>query len=402
MNMKKRVFGKHLVFAEAVATLVGTIIGAGVLAIPYAIQKAGFLTGLLNLVILSVAVIFLYLYLGEVVLRTKRNYQLPGYAEHYLGKKGKIAMTFTMTFVIYGALTAYMIGVGRSLAAIFGMQNSITILGAAISADLFFGLLFAAFASAIVYLGLAFIRKSELLMSAIVVTIIILICAFIFLKIDISNLASFNLTKLFVPYGVILFALAGSVAIPEMKEELIENKKLLRKAIIVGTLIPVVLYTLFSLVVVGVCGSSTSEVATIYLGKHFGVIMKIFGNLFAIFAMSTSFLTLGLGLKEVYNYDYKIKKCLSWALACLAPVILFLLVFFFIREEIFYKTIDLAGGVAMTIEGILLVIMFNRAKRRGERKPEYTMKKSTIISAALIIIFVLGLIYTILNFFGLI
>lgn len=400
--MKKRIFGKHIIFAEAVATLVGTIIGAGVLAIPYAIQKAGFLTGLLNLAILSIAVIFLYLYLGEVVLRTKRNYQLPGYAEHYLGKNGKILMTFTMTFTIYGALTAYMIGVGRSLAAILGMQNSIIVLGIAIPADLFLGLLFSAFASTIVYLGLAFIRKSELLMSAIVVTTITLICAFIFLKIDISNFASFNLTKIFVPYGVILFALAGAVAIPEMKEELIKNKKLLKKAIIVGTLIPIVLYTLFSFVIIGVCGPSTSEIATIYLGKHFGIVMIILGNLFAIFAMSTSFLTLGLGLKEVYNYDYKIKKCLSWALACLVPIILFILVFFFIREEIFYKTIGLAGGVAMSIEGILLVIMFNRAKRRGERKPEYTIKRSAIISVVLIIIFALGLAYTILNFFGLI
>lgn len=400
--MKKRLFGKHLIFAEAIATLVGTIIGAGVLAIPYAIQKAGFLTGLLDLVILSAVVIFLHLYVGEVVLRTRGNYQLPGYAERYLGKKGKMLMTFMTASIIYGALTAYMIGVGRSLAAIFGMQNGITLLGMTLSADLFFGLLFFAFASAIVYLGLAFIRKSELLMSSIVIMIIILICAFIFLKIDISNLASFNITKLFVPYGVILFALAGAVAVPEMKEELAKNKKLLKRAIVIGTLIPIALYALFSLVIVGVCGSLTSEVATIYLGQRFGIIMTIFGNLFAIFAMATSFLTLGLGLQEIYNYDYKIKKHAAWSLACLIPLVLFLLIFFFIKEEIFYKTIGLTGGMAMTIEGILLVVMFNRAKRRGNRKPEYTVKRSTIVSIALIALFLLGMTYTILNFFGLI
>jgi len=400
--MKKGIFGRRLVFGEAVATLVGTIVGAGVLAIPYALQKAGFLTGLLNLVILGAAVMFLYLYVGEIVLRTKGKYQLPGYAERYLGRKGKALMTFAMTFTIYGALAAYMIGVGRSLAAIFGMQNNVTILGMAISADLLFGLLFFAFASAIVYLGLAFIRKSELLMSAVVITIVILICAFIFLEIDISNLASFNLVKLFIPYGVILFALAGAVAIPEMKEELVKNKKLLKKAIIIGALIPIVLYALFSFVTIGVCGSSTSEVATIYLGQRFGIVMAIFGNLFAIFAMSTSFLTLGLGLKDLYNYDYKIKKHVAWALACLIPLVLFLLIFFFIKEETFYKTIGLTGGVAMTLEGILLVIIFNRAKRRGNRKPEYTIKRSTVVSIALITIFVLGMVYTILNFFGVI
>ena len=73
---------KH--FYAAIATLVGTIIGAGVLGIPYVISQAGFITGLVNLVILGVAVLLLYLFVGEVVLRTRGNHQLTGYAEIYL------------------------------------------------------------------------------------------------------------------------------------------------------------------------------------------------------------------------------------------------------------------------------------------------------------------------------
>ena len=34
-------------FLEAVAVLIGIVIGAGVLGIPYVVAKAGFLTGLL-------------------------------------------------------------------------------------------------------------------------------------------------------------------------------------------------------------------------------------------------------------------------------------------------------------------------------------------------------------------
>ena len=36
-------------FFEAIALLMGTVIGAGVLGIPYIVYKAGFLTGLLLL-----------------------------------------------------------------------------------------------------------------------------------------------------------------------------------------------------------------------------------------------------------------------------------------------------------------------------------------------------------------
>ena len=74
-------------FLEAVATLIGTMVGAGVLGIPYVFARAGFVTGLIDLIILGTAIVFIYLYLGEVVLRTKGNHQLTGYAEKYLGKK---------------------------------------------------------------------------------------------------------------------------------------------------------------------------------------------------------------------------------------------------------------------------------------------------------------------------
>ena len=92
-----------------------------------------------------------------------------------------------------------------------------------------------------------------------------------------------------------------------MKEEL-KNPKRLKKAIIIGTLIPIFLYLLFAFAVIAALGINTTEIATIGLGKFFGEIMVIFGNLFAVFAMTTGFFALGLGLKQMYNYDYKIKK----------------------------------------------------------------------------------------------
>lgn len=391
---------RHLEFSEAVATLVGTIIGAGVLAIPYAIMRAGFLTGLLSLIVLSIAVIFLYLYLGEVVLRTRRKYQLTGYAQKYLGSKGMKLMTFSMVFSIYGALIAYLIGIGKSFAAIFGMQNiPLTLFGISINFDVIFSLLFFILGSAIVYVGIKGVRKSELFMSSIVIFIIILILLISLFGFDVRNVLLFDFSKIFIPYGVILFALAGAVAIPEMQEEL-KDKKKLKKAVIVGSLIPIFLYFLFSLATVGACGKATTEIAVTCLAQKFGVVMLWLGNIFAIFAMATSFLTLGLGLKEMYNYDYRIKEKKAWFLTCFVPLILFFLILLFVKQERFYKTIGITGGIAMTLEGILIVLMFNKAKKMGEREPEYIIKQNKFISIILIIIFLLGMIYTLLNFVG--
>ncbi|MFH0831981.1 MAG: aromatic amino acid transport family protein [archaeon] len=385
-------------FYEAVATLIGTIIGAGVLAIPYAISKAGFLTGLMILAVLAFASILVYLYVGEVVLRTKGNFQLSGYARKYLGNIGGSLMAFTMIFGIYGALIAYIIGVGDSLAALFS-TNQINFLQFSMSSNIFFSLLFFIFASLVVYRGMKMVGMSEMIMSSIVVVLLLAISVLAFPGMRISNLASFDISKVFLPYGVILFALSGAVAIPEIKEQLSSNRKQLRKAIIIGVMVPVVLYLLFSLVTVGVCGIGTTEIATVCLGQRFGSASFLMGNLFAILAMTTSFLSLGFGLKEMYKYDYRIKHFFSWILACVVPLIFFFLLVKFLPQETFYRTISLSGGITMTLEGILVVLMHNKAKWHGERKPEFSIKRSKIISAVLIIIFVLGFVYTLLEFF---
>ena len=88
--------GKPLL--EAIATLVGFTIGAGILGIPYVIAKAGFVTGIINILIIGILVLFLNLYSGEIVLRTKGDHQLTGYASIYLGKTGKFLMAISIIF----------------------------------------------------------------------------------------------------------------------------------------------------------------------------------------------------------------------------------------------------------------------------------------------------------------
>lgn len=386
--------------SEAVAILVGTIIGAGVLAIPYAIMRAGFLTGALLMVILSIASVLVYLYMGEIVLRTKEKHQLTGYAQKYLGGGGRKLMVFSMLFGNYGALIAYLIGIGKSFSAIFGMQNVIfNLFGLSLSFDVIFSLLFFIFGSTIVYLGIRGVGKSELCMGYGVVFIVLLISIITLFRFNLNNVLLFDFSKIFLPYGVILFALAGAIAVPEMRE-VMKDKRQLKRAVLIGSLIPIVIYLLFSLAVVGACGKSTSEIAVVCLSEKFGEVMLWIGNIFAIFAMATSFLTLGLGLKEMYNYDYRIKEKISWFLACFVPLILFLLILFFVKQERFFKTIGITGGIAMTLEGILIVMMFSKAKKSGEREPEYSIKQNKFISLILILIFLLGMIYTLLNFIG--
>ena len=358
---------------EATALLVGTIIGAGIFGIPYVIARAGFWTGMITLIILGIAVMILYLYLGEVTLRTKGNHQLSGYAEKYLGKTGRNLMSIFMIIGIYGAMIAYILGIGQSLNAVFGG-----------SALIYSIIAFAFFAFAI-YHGVKTVAKIEFWILPGVLAVVVLFIIFSIHKIDFLNIQGFDIYSIFIPYGVILFSLIGAAAIPEMRQHLRRNPKSFKKAVIFGTLIPIVVYAIFALIVVGVTGFSTTEIATIGLGRALGEHMVIIGNLFAVFTMATSFLTLGLAGKQMYDYDYKLNHLLAWFLAMFVPLVIALSGF-----TTFIKAIGISGTISGGGEGILIVLMHWRCKKLGNRKPEYSLKKNYIIYFLIIAFFILG------------
>lgn len=369
--------GEH--FPETVALLVGTIIGAGVLGIPYVVAQSGLFFGLLNILVLGFIILMISLYVGEIALRTKNNHMLAGYAEKYLGKWGKFGMTFTIFVGIYGAMVAYTLGEGEVLSALFGGN------------PLVWGWIFFAVFAGIIFFKLSVIAESELLLSSIVIGLLIVISLLAIQHIDVNNFqlnSGGDVSKLFLPYGVILFAFVGVSAIPEMKAELGKNKKKLKTAILIGSLIPLVLYAVFAFVVLGVTGASTTEVATIGLGELLGGKMLLLGNLFAFFAMATSFILVGYALKWMYHYDYGLSNLMSWFLVWIVPLI-FLLIF----DGSFIGVIGLTGAVAGGIEGILIMLMAMQAKKKGEIKPAYSVPLNWLIAGIFILVFLLGIAY---------
>ncbi len=365
---KKRLF-------RAIATLVGCVIGAGILGIPYVVAKAGFITGLVNIIGIGLILLLIHLYLGEVVLRTKGNHQLTGYAEKYTGKIGKYFMFISMIIGIYGAIIAYTMGGGEALASILGWNS---LLGSII----FFGVL-----AWLVYIGLNAIEKSEAFVIPIVIIIVLLIFFLALPRINLINLSGFSFSKILIPYGVVLFAFLGTAAIPEMKEELVKYKKDLKKAVIIGSLIPLVIYILFAISIVGVLGVNTHEIGALGLAAILGNKMVFIGALFALLAMATSFLALGLALKELFWYDYGLRKNTSWLLACFVPFLLFLL----LRNIVSFITVlNITGVITGAIIGILIVLMALNAKKKSERKPEFSIYINNSIAFILIVLFIIG------------
>ena len=77
------IFRKQLTLWEGVALVLSGTIGAGVLAIPYAVSRVGLLIGFVYILTIGLLMMTLNLLLGEIAARTKGDVQLAGLAKRY-------------------------------------------------------------------------------------------------------------------------------------------------------------------------------------------------------------------------------------------------------------------------------------------------------------------------------
>jgi hypothetical protein len=62
-----------------------------------------------------------------------------------------------------------------------------------------------------------------------------------------------------------------------------------------------------------------------------------------------------------------------------------------LRDFIF--VVGLVGAVASGLDGLLTVLIFLRARKTGDRRPEYRLPLARPMAGFLMIVFILGLIY---------
>jgi len=105
----------------------------------------------------------------------------------------------------------------------------------------------------------------------------------------------------------------------------------------------------------------------------------------ALVTLADSILILGLHLKNTFIYDLKLSNKLATIVACGLPLFLFLAGF-----RNFIGTLGFVGTVVGVVEGVAIILIFKRAKKSGNRTPEYSLKIPSLLLYLLIAILVLG------------
>lgn len=352
----------------ATAILIGGIVGVGFLGIPYVVAKTGLALGMILLVVIASIMLLTMLHLGEVVLRTQERHQLTGYAEKYLGSHGKKAMLVSLIFGVYSALVAYLIVQGESWSMLLiGNTSAVLPIGIAVWAIM----------SALTYFDLKALKEGELIGVTIIVIMIISIVISSWNSLEFTNLTTVDFSQILAPFGVMLFAFLGYSAVPEIVRVLGKDRQSLKPAIYHSHIFVLLMYAIFTCIVLGLHGTNTPEIATLALGAPFITL--------GIVTVLMAYLSLSVSLTDTFHTDYKMTKRESWMYTTLIPLALFV-VLQLTHNASFTTILSFGGIIAGGIAIVLIMMMAKQAKIHGDRHPEYKIKHSHILTLVIVLL----------------
>lgn len=366
--------------------LVGVIVGAGMFALPYAVAQAGLVWGVVHMTVAFCVLTLAHILYGEVVYISQGMHRLPGYARMHLSPwAGRLALLSAL-IGFYGALVAYGILGGVFLAHLFALPNAMHTLS----------ILFFAVGALVLALPLARVGFANFVLTTFLVVFVFVLASYALPYVNVSAIPLINNASWFLPYGIFLFAFAGASTIPDVADLFAKKRtKLFRRVVVLATVIPLLLYTVFIVSVVGVMGATTPRDAISGLEGVLGSSAVRLGSLIGLLAVFTSFLALGADLKNIFRLDYNWSRIAAWVAVIAVPPALFLLGF-----TNFIATVGLVGAVAIGIDGGIIVLMAIAVRRKGLIEPHNGfLHVPQVLLWVVATAFALGVVYELATFF---
>ena len=372
-------------YFQAIAVMVGYTIGVGMFGLPFLISKAGFLTFFIFIILLGSVQYLLHLIYANLIVVSDSYHRLPGYAEIYLGKKGKIIVFIAKLIGNYGALIAYIIITG-----IFLNQLLSQYLG---GNEFLYATLLFIIEAIIVLFGIKMIAKAELFMAILLLLVILFITIKGWPAIQLANYEIIDWKYFLLPYGAMLFAIDGGGSLPIVVKLLRRHKQSVKNVVRIGTALPVLVIIVFTLVIIGISGVGTTPDGLVGVKNVLDDGVIFFSLIFGVLTMITSFLLVAESIKETLWWDFKMNKYLAWFLAISVPYLLYIA-----GIKNLTNVISFAGAIAGGLSAIILIIIFRKLKKMPGKLVLFKQKPGKLVSYFLISLFAAGIIYEIYYF----
>lgn len=365
----------------AVTLLVsGSCIGGGMLALPVQTANAGFMMSFFGIIVSWLFMTYTGLLLVEATLWVKNETHFGSLSRIIIGNKTKILALIVYIFMNYASLVAYTAGganlIGHQISIHFGIDLSYELCC----------VLFTFIFGSMLWLGAHLIGNIN---SLFMVGLILTYFGLIGLGINHINPSYLG----FLPplseglgiFSMILATFSYQMVVPSLCLQLDYDAKLLKKAVIFGTTIPFVAYSVWVCLIHGVVplegtnglleaysrGASATEPLRMQF-DHWA--LTGLSDFFAFFALVTSYLGLSVALfyflKDCFKELHVRMSKNTIILTTIIPTMLLAILF----PNALITCLDLSGGLGDTIlSGLIPIALVWMGRYKRGFKGEYTV-----------------------------
>lgn len=340
--------------------VVGTSIGAGMLALPMATAQTGFISSSLLLLLCWFVMTASALLILEVSLLLPASSNLISMAKATLGRAGQAVAWVCYLLLLYALLSAYITGGGSFLRDLLVLAN--IHLSHGVCAVLYAGIL-----GAVIYFGIQSVdylnRGLMLAKFASYGLLVILALPFV----SSSKIVESDFSTMTASVSVVMTSFGFAIIVPSLRDYFHGHIQKLRLVIIIGSLIPLLCYIIWDFAILGVVphhgatgliamaqsADSTGELVTSLTTQLHSGSITLLVRIFTSICLATSFLGVALSLSDFLADG--LKSVVQWqssTLTCLLTILPPLLVAIFYPQA-FVMALNYAGIFCI----ILLILM---------------------------------------------
>lgn len=381
-----------------VLLLAGSCIGAGMLALPVITGIGGFIPSIVMFFFAWLFMTTTGLLLLEANLAIGSNLSLISIAEKTLGLGGKFLCWILFLFLFYSLSIAYIAASGSILQNIF--QDAFLIFIPSWLGSLLFTLIFGIF----LYIGTRQVDYlNRLLMVGLVLAYLTLVVlGFFHIHVDYLLVQNWKYSIVAAPILIISFGFHNMI--PSMAMYFKGDVPRLRITVLAGSFIPLIVYLIWEAVMLGIIpvqgrggllqaldqGQAATQALRQVIGKSW---VNSVAQIFALFAIITSFLAQSLSLVDFLGDGLKISKAGRGRLFLVLLTLVPPFILAFIYPGVFLKALSIAGGFsAVILFGVMPAMMVWIVRYRRRQSTVHIVPGGKVL-LSIVLIFALGIFF---------
>lgn len=359
----------------SIFVVVGTEVGAGVLALPILIAKTGFLIGSVIMLCAWLLMTLTAIMLCELVTIFPNGTSFAGMAKGLLNSFWQFVVWVSFLALLYTIIVAYISAASSTFSVSFDINPKLI------------SLIFVTILGLFVVLGVSYVDWLNRLLLSLKLLSLLFVCLVLMPHIKLDYVGSMLLDEksILISIPVLVTAFTSHLVIPTLRTYLDSNLKVLLRVVIIGSIIPLILYFIWIIGVIGViphtgdnsfmtlfkAKSETNIGDILLLLKHYlNSSMLYFPiSVFSNISVTTSFLGVALSLFYFIIDAFKLNKLHQYNKNIVASIFTFLLplLVVYLIPDVFLHALSYVGLCCLVLLVIVPIVMVFKLKQNHHK-----------------------------------